>query len=140
MRADDLPFFLAVDAIYDELFSPRSRKWTATSEGRRELARQVLGALDPDDGMIDRIVACFDNYGKNRPDHRRTLDVARRDGPSCFWRHRRPDIKCSDDLSTDHLIPEFHGGTDEPWNLALSCQAHNSARGAKSIDDFLRRH
>jgi HNH endonuclease len=41
------------------------------------------------------------------------------------------------DLTTDHLIPKYRGGADDPDNLVLSCKTCNSSRGDKGIFQWL---
>ena len=137
MKAEDLAIFIAIDDIYPDLPTPRGRWWTQRRAGRRELARRILAAVEPNDEMIDRMVVAFDNYGKDVANHQLLIDVARRDGPRCFWHHHRPDLKCSDDLSVEHLIPRSKGGSDDHRNLVLSCTTHNSARRDMSVEDFI---
>ena len=137
MKTEDLAIFIAIDDIYADLLKPRGRWWTHLRAGQRELARLILAAIEPSDEMIDKMVVAFDNYGKAVADHRMLIDVARRDGPHCFWHSHRIDIHCSDDLSVEHLIPRSRGGSNDLPNLVLACKTHNSRRGAMSVEDFI---
>lgn len=40
------------------------------------------------------------------------------------------------DLTQDHVIPLARGGTHWPWNLQPLCRGCNSAKGARSEDDY----
>ena len=139
MKSEDLSIFMAIEDIYHQLPEPRSRHWTASSTGRRDLVKRILSLIEPGDDLIDHIVRCFDNYGKSVSDYRELLDIARRDGPRCFWQPLRPDITCSNDLTVEHLIPQSRGGTDSPHNLVIACRSHNSSRGTLPMEEFIGR-
>lgn len=63
--------------------------------------------------------------------------VAERDGWVC-WMCGRGLVEAHPDprrrLTADHLVPQIHGGSDEPENLRAACQSCNSRRGARPIE------
>ena len=137
MKPSDLAIYVAIGDIYDDLETPRGRRWMLSVAGRRELARRVLAVIEPGDEMVSKIGQCFDNYGKRRKELQQLIDVAKRDGPRCCWRCHRPEIKCSEDLTVEHIIPRSRGGSDDLRNLWISCKTHNSRRGDMSVEDFV---
>jgi hypothetical protein len=44
-----------------------------------------------------------------------------------------------DHATIDHKTPKAHGGTNDPDNLVLACNACNNAKGDRPYDDFVAR-
>jgi 5-methylcytosine-specific restriction enzyme A len=58
-----------------------------------------------------------------------------RDGEHCT----SPGCGETSNLTIDHIVPRKLGGTNDPTNLHLLCQKHNSEKGIRSWEWFLRR-
>lgn len=56
-----------------------------------------------------------------------------RDNNRCYY--------CGSDqnLTIDHKVPQAVGGSNHTRNLVTACGSCNSAKGKKSVSDFLRR-
>ena len=59
----------------------------------------------------------------------------------CGRYHRAGDYSVT--WNVDHVVPQSYGGSDETWNLALTCIECNSARGneldIRDLEEALRR-
>lgn len=56
--------------------------------------------------------------------------VLSRDGFACRYCGRKPPLVA---LDVDHVIPRAAGGSDDPSNLAASCEDCNSGKGAHPL-------
>jgi hypothetical protein len=64
------------------------------------------------------------------------LAIYMRDDFSCMYCGR--DLHSADaaDVTLDHLVCRSHGGSNEADNLVTACRSCNSARGAKSVEEY----
>lgn len=56
-----------------------------------------------------------------------------------WWLRRRdgkPGWVSFQDLELDHIIPEFHGGTADPWNIVLACRSCNRAKKDRTPEQW----
>lgn len=76
------------------------------------------GSYDPKQSNSTR-------FKKKKISAKKALSVYRRDGFKC------KKCGCSDDLTVDHVHPEFLGGTSDIDNLQTLCRSCNSSKGCK---------
>lgn len=70
----------------------------------------------------------------SRRGHRLAEQIIARDGARCAYcgtTHGRFHI--------DHIVPRSKGGTNHPDNLTVACARCNLRKGAKHVDEFLRK-
>lgn len=70
------------------------------------------------------------------PKKRIQLGIAQ--GWRCHWCQQacREDVGWLNSATLDHIVPRCQGGPNEPWNLVMSCQRCNTAKGNRSWEDF----
>lgn len=56
--------------------------------------------------------------------------VERRAAERCEYCHA-PQLLANSPFHIEHIVPSSHGGTDDPENLALGCNACNLAKGSR---------
>lgn len=60
------------------------------------------------------------------------FEILRRDRHTCtYCGAKAPDVR----LHVDHVIPESLGGSDKPHNLTTACEACNSGKAGRMIDE-----
>lgn len=87
-----------------------------------------LGWLRDEDGVLSVHEFC---YTESRRPIAASVRAAILDGASCRA------CAATDYLTIDHNIPLSRGGTDDPENLQPLCSRCNSAKGSKTMDEFM---
>lgn len=70
--------------------------------------------------------------GNRRADDQATYEVMNRDGATCFYCGTDMINWSRDKVHIDHFYPVAKGGTDDPFNLVVSCEHCNLTKSAKS--------
>lgn len=65
-----------------------------------------------------------------------TVLVGAHSGDRCFWSGRVSGA-CTPDATLERLTPGKRGGEYTLANCVLACGSHNSARGDKTVEEFL---
>lgn len=150
MTFDDIPLFQAVRKVYPEISGPRADQWLRDVDKRNELYRKIMNAyldLGHVSGFpwnIEAVLAAWAAYGKQpklEGSGERKIDLIcslfeQHHQKACFYAGRGQGA-CDTEVTVDRIKPGSEGGAYTVANCVLACQTHNSARGNRSLDEFL---
>ena len=151
MKFTEIPIY---DAIYDvytncenQNLEPRSTKWLISKNKRQLLVNEITSKLSPESkkelGLIvsdeEEILTAWEHFGKRAYSKKQaglklTIEIIRKFGAKCSYAGRLGN-KCNDTVSVDRMDA---GGEYSLKNCIICCQACNSKRGPKPIDQAIR--
>ena len=74
---------------------------------------------------------------KKKPvDHQIKIKVYMRDGFECTYCEKKIDN--AHEVTVDHVIPRFHGGSNTIDNLTVSCKTCNTLKGHLLLTQFIK--
>ena len=69
---------------------------------------------------------------------KRRIQLGITQGWRCHWCRQacREETGWQNSATLDHIVPRCQGGPNEPWNLVMSCQRCNTAKGNQPWEEF----
>ena len=124
-----------------ELYRQYSENWAKKNPEKRKESREKWKHTNPKKNRAARIK--YENKRRaweRNTDHRATTEqineLIKNSENVCFW--------CDQDIPKgkmhiDHIYPLARGGKDEIYNLVVSCESCNKAKGCKNPEEWIER-